>query len=83
MPFTNADNILNKSGITGRVELVILAARLARLKKCSGVKALLMLETGDIDIQDLRKNLQTSLQKIQPDPEIEENDIPMQPEQTL
>jgi len=33
MPFTNADNILNKSGITGRVELVILAARLARLKK--------------------------------------------------
>ena len=83
MPFTNADNILNKSGITGRVELVILAARLARLKKCSPVKALLMLETGDIDIQDLRKNLQTSLQKIQPDPEIEENDIPMQPEQTL
>ena len=83
MTSVSTDNVLSKSGIISRVELVILAARLARLKKCSGVKALLMLETGDIDIQDLRKNLQTSLQKIQPDPEIEENDIPMQPEQTL
>ena len=83
MPFTNADNILNKSGITGRVELVILAARLARLKKCSGVKALLMLETGDIDIQDLRKNLLTSLQEVQPQAETEENDTTLQSEQTL
>ena len=83
MPFTNADNILNKSGITGRVELVILAARLARLKKCSGVKALLMLETGDIDIQDLRKNLLTSLQEVQPQAETEDNDTTLQSEQTL
>jgi len=81
MPFTNADNILNKSGITGRVELVILAARLARLKKCSPVKALLMLETGEIDIQDLHENLLTSLQEVQP--ETEENDTTLQSEQTL
>jgi len=81
MPLTNADNILNKSGITGRVELVILAARLARLKKCSPVKALLMLETGEIDIQDLHENLLTSLQEVQP--ETEENDTTLQSEQTL
>ena len=83
MPFTNADNILNKSGITGRVELVILAARLARLKKCSGVKALLMLETGEINIQDLHENLLTSLQEVQPQAETEENDTTLQSEQAL
>ena len=83
MPFTNADNILNKSGITDRVELVILAARLARLKKCSPVKALLMLETGEINIQDLHENLLTSLQEVQPQAETEENDTTLQSEQTL
>ena len=83
MTLTNTDNILNKSGITGRVELVILAARLARLKKCSSVKALLMLETGEINIQDLHENLLTSLQEVQPQAETEDNDTTLQSEQTL
>ena len=83
MTLTNADNILNKSGITGRVELLILAARFERLKKCSPVKALLMLETGEINIQDLHENLLTSLQEVQPQAETEENDTTLQSEQTL
>ena len=42
-----------------------------------------MLETGDIDIQDLRKNLLTSLQEVQPQAETEDNDTTLQSEQTL
>lgn len=83
MTSVSTDNVLSKSGIISRVELVILAARLARLKKCSPVKALLMLETGEINIQDLHENLLTSLQEVQPQAETEENDTTLQSEQTL
>ena len=67
---TNADSVLTGSGIKSRVELVLLASKLARTRKCSAVKALLMLESGEINVEELRETLLLDLQKIKP-PEIE------------
>jgi|TARA_R110001599_G_scaffold222723_5_gene421873 hypothetical protein len=66
----NADSVLTGSGIISRVELVLLASKLARSRKCSAVKALLMLESGEINVEELRETLLLDLQKIKP-PEIE------------
>ena len=67
---TNADSVLTGSGIISRVELVLLASKLARSRKCSAVKALLMLESGEINVEELRETLLFDLQKVKP-PEIE------------
>lgn len=67
---TNADSVLTGSGIISRVELVLLASKLARSRKCSAVKALIMLESGEINVEELRETLLLDLQKIKP-PEIE------------
>ena len=67
---TNADSVLTGSGIKSRVELVLLASKLARTRKCSAVKALIMLESGEINVEELRETLLLDLQKIKP-PEIE------------
>lgn len=66
----NADSVLTGSGIISRVELVLLASKLARSRKCSAVKALIMLESGEINVEELRETLLLDLQKIKP-PEIE------------
>ena len=66
---TNADSVLTGSGIISRVELVLLASKLARSRKCSAVKALLMLESGEINVEELRETLLFDLQKVKP-PEI-------------
>ena len=65
----NADSVLTGSGIISRVELVLLASKLARSRKCSAVKALLMLESGEINVEELRETLLLDLQKVKP-PEI-------------
>jgi|TARA_R110000850_G_scaffold202783_1_gene328784 hypothetical protein len=66
---TNADSVLIGSGIISRVELVLLASKLARSRKCSAVKALIMLESGEINVEELREILLLDLQKVKP-PEI-------------
>jgi|TARA_R110000822_G_scaffold64663_1_gene158561 hypothetical protein len=66
---TNADSVLTGSGIISRVELVLLASKLARSRKCSAVKALIMLESGEINVEELRETLLFDLQKVKP-PEI-------------
>ena len=66
---TNADSVLTGSGIISRVELVLLASKLARTRKCSAVKALIMLESGEINVEELRETLLFDLQKVKP-PEI-------------
>ena len=66
---TNADRVLTGSGIISRVELVLLASKLARSRKCSAVKALIMLESGEINVEELRETLLFDLQKVKP-PEI-------------
>ena len=66
---TNADSVLTGSGIKSRVELVLLASKLARTRKCSAVKALIMLESGEINVEELRETLLFDLQKVKP-PEI-------------
>jgi hypothetical protein len=66
---TNADSVLIGSGIISRVELVLLASKLARSRKCSAVKALIMLESGEINVEELRETLLFDLQKVKP-PEI-------------
>jgi hypothetical protein len=65
----NADSVLTGSGIISRVELVLLASKLARSRKCSAVKALIMLESGEINVEELRETLLFDLQKVKP-PEI-------------
>ena len=65
----NADSVLTGSGIISRVELVLLASKLARSRKCSAVKALIMLESGEINVEELREILLLDLQKVKP-PEI-------------
>ena len=66
---TNADSVLTGSGIISRVELVLLASKLARSRKCSAVKALIMFESGEINVEELREILLLDLQKVKP-PEI-------------
>lgn len=77
---TNADSVLTGSGIISRVELVLLASKLARSRKCSAVKALLMLESGEINVEELRETLLFDLQNIKPEPESIEDDTTAQPE---
>ena len=77
---TNADSVLTGSGIKSRVELVLLASKLARTRKCSAVKALKMLESGEINVEELRETLLFDLQNIKPEPESIEDDTTAQPE---
>ena len=77
---TNADSVLIGSGIMSRVELVLLASKLARSRKCSAVKALIMLESGEINVEELRETLLFDLQNIKPEPESIEDDTTAQPE---
>jgi hypothetical protein len=77
---TNADSVLTGSGIISRVELVLLASKLARSRKCSAVKALIMLESGEINVEELRETLLFDLQNIKPEPESIEDDTTAQPE---
>jgi hypothetical protein len=76
----NADSVLTGSGITSRVELVLLASKLSRTRKISAVKALMLLETGEVDIEELRETILFDLQKVKPEPESIEDDTTAQPE---
>ena len=76
----NADSVLTGSGITSRVELVLLASKLLRTRKISAVKALMLLETGEVDIEELRETILFDLQKVKPEPESIKDDTTAQPE---
>jgi|TARA_R110000803_G_scaffold74084_3_gene138107 hypothetical protein len=76
----NADSVLTGSGITSRVELVLLASKLSRTRKISAVKALMLLETGEVDIEELRETILFDLQKVKPEPESIKDDTTAQPE---
>jgi len=76
----NADSVLAGSGITSRVELVLLASKLSRTRKISAVKALMLLETGEVDIEELRETILFDLQKVKPEPESIKDDTTAQPE---
>jgi hypothetical protein len=76
----NADSVLTGSGITSRVELVLLASKLSRTRKISAVKALMLLETGEVDIEELRETILVDLQKVKPEPESIKDDTTAQPE---
>ena len=75
----NADSVLTGSGITSRVELVLLASKLSRTRKISAVKALMLLETGEVDIEELRETILFDLQKVKPEPESIKDDTTAQP----
>lgn len=76
----NADSVLAGSGIKSRVELVLLASKLSRTRKISAVKALMLLETGEVDIEELRETILFDLQKVKPEPESIKDDTTAQPE---
>ena len=76
----NADSVLAGSGIKSRVELVLLASKLSRTRKISAVKALMLLETGEVDIEELRETILVDLQKVKPEPESIKDDTTAQPE---
>ena len=75
----NADSVLAGSGIKSRVELVLLASKLSRTRKISAVKALMLLETGEVDIEELRETILFDLQKVKPEPESIKDDTTAQP----
>lgn len=75
----NADSVLTGSGITSRVELVLLASKLSRTRKISAVKALMLLETGEVDIEELRETILFDLQQVKPEPESIKDDTTAQP----
>ena len=76
----NADSVLAGSGIKSRVELVLLASKLSRTRKISAVKALMLLETGEVDVEELRETILVDLQKVKPEPESIKDDTTAQPE---
>ena len=76
----NADSVLAGSGIKSRVELVLLASKLSRTRKISAVKALMLLETGEVDIEELRETILFDLQKVKPEPESIKDDTTAEPE---
>ena len=76
----NADSVLAGSGIKSRVELVLLASKLSRTRKISAVKALMLLETGEVDIEELRETILFDLQQVKPEPESIKDDTTAQPE---
>ena len=75
----NADSVLAGSGIKSRVELVLLASKLSRTRKISAVKALMLLETGEVDIEELRETILFDLQQVKPEPESIKDDTTAQP----
>lgn len=76
----NADSVLAGSGIKSRVELVLLASKLSRTRKISAVKALMLLETGEVDVEELRETILVDLQKVKLEPESLKDDTTAQPE---
>lgn len=55
----------------GKLDFVMLTAKLCRVKKIKPYKALEMMETGEVDLNELRELIIQDLQMIQPEPEPE------------
>lgn len=74
------DSITQKLGI-GRLELVSIAANIARTKQVKAAEALWMIARGDISLEQVRENIVLQLQKHVPELEQkQEDDTPTQSE---
>jgi len=74
------DSITQKLGI-GRLELVSIAANIARTKRVKATEALWMLDRGEVALEQVRENIVLQLQKHVPELEQkQEDDTPTQSE---
>lgn len=64
MPASHIDVILSKTGQTSRVELITVAAHIARRYNVKPARALEMLETGEVHYQQQLPDLVESMQKV-------------------
>ena len=61
-----AVDIMRKLNYHQKFKLTIFARNVARVRGVSAVKALQLIESGEIDIKDIEEYVIKSLQKVQP-----------------
>ena len=61
-----AVDIMRKLNYHEKFKLTILARNVARVRGVSAVKALELIETGEVDLKDVEAYVIKSLQKVQP-----------------
>ena len=73
---TYALDIMRKLNYHQKFKLTIFARNVARVRGVSAVKALQLIESGEIDIKDIEEYVIKSLQKVQPkvQPKEDENE---------
>lgn len=68
------DDIMRKLNYNQKYELTMLVINVARVRRVSAVKALQLIESGEIDLKDVKESFIKSLQKIQPKEEENTNE---------
>jgi len=69
-----ADHVLRGAGISSRNDLIIYATKLARTKNITATKALMMLQEGSVDIEELKNSCISTYQETIPiDEKTDEN----------
>ena len=68
------DDIMRKLNYNQKYELTMLVINVARVRRVSAVKALHLIESGEIDLKDVKESFIKSLQKIQPKEEENTNE---------
>ena len=65
-----AVDIMRKLNYHQKFKLTIFARNVARVRGVSAVKALQLIESGEIDIKDIEAYVIKSLQKVQPEEDV-------------
>ena len=60
-------DIMRKLNYNQKYKLTILAINVAKVRGVSAVKALQLIESGEVDLKDVEESFIKSLQKIQPE----------------
>ena len=76
------DSITQMLGI-GRLELVSLAAGVARKRRIKSTEALWMLQCGEVSLAQAKEEVIERFRQKLPEPEVKEDDTSAQPEQTV
>jgi len=76
------DGITQMLGI-GRLELVGLAASVARKRGIKPTEALWMLQRGEVTLEQAKEEVIQRFRQKLPEPEVKEDDTSAQPEQTV
>ena len=70
MTTTYVTDLMRKLKYDERYKLTLFLINIARVRKVSAVKAIQLIESGEIDIKDVEEFIIKSMQKVQPEKDV-------------